>query len=238
MSTSGTYGFSLSNADFALEVLERVDIRGSAITSDHMISMRRSVNLVQSRWANRGVNLWEVDLVSVPLVQGQTLYNIPANTVMMLDVYLRTFAMNGPVNIAPAFSTTLGSNLVTIQLASHGLLVGEVANIVIPVSVGGFNVNGFYTVVSVPSINVFVIQMPFAATATTTLTGVVPILSTSAASAIVTVDLPNHGYLPGQTFTVQIPMVIGSIAIQGAFPITTVIDANTFTITAPYISSF
>lgn len=238
MTTSGTYNFSLTNADMALEVLERVDVRGAAITSDHLISLNRSFNLVQAMWANRGVNLWKVDLVSVPLVQGQTLYNVSADTVMMLDVYLRTYAMNGPQNMAPAFSTTIGSPFVTIQYPSHGLLVGEVANVVIPVSVGGFNVNGFYNVVSVPSINVFVIQMPFPATANVTLGGVVPILTTSAASAIIQVDLPNHGYLPGQTFTVQVPMVIGSIAIQGAFSITTVIDADTFTITAPYISSF
>ena len=42
-----------------------------------------------SSWSNQGVNLWAVDLVSVPLVQGQASYPVEANTVVILDAYMR-----------------------------------------------------------------------------------------------------------------------------------------------------
>jgi len=41
-----------------------------------------------SRWSNQGVNLWAVDLQTVPLVQGQATYSVPSNTVVMLDSYV------------------------------------------------------------------------------------------------------------------------------------------------------
>lgn len=45
-------------------------------------------NMLCSNWSNRGVNLWAVDLVTVPLVQGQATYNVDLNTVTMLDAYM------------------------------------------------------------------------------------------------------------------------------------------------------
>ena len=51
--------------------------------------------MLLSRWANQGVNLWAVDLVTVPLVKGQTTYPVDANTVVMLDAYIETDTGNG-----------------------------------------------------------------------------------------------------------------------------------------------
>jgi hypothetical protein len=53
-----------------------------------MEAARMASNMMLSRWANQGVNLWAVDLVSVPLVQGQATYNVDANTVVLLDAYM------------------------------------------------------------------------------------------------------------------------------------------------------
>ena len=47
-----------------------------------------SANMLCANWSNRGVNLWAVDLQTVPLVQGQTTYDVPLNTVTMLDAYM------------------------------------------------------------------------------------------------------------------------------------------------------
>jgi hypothetical protein len=53
-----------------------------------MQSARMASNMLLSRWANQGVNLWKVDLVTVPLVTGQSTYTVSANTVVILDAYV------------------------------------------------------------------------------------------------------------------------------------------------------
>ncbi len=231
MSTSGSYAFNLSNADLALEVLERVDVRGAAITSDHMLSLNRSVNLVQAQWANRGVNLWKVDEVVVPLAQGQSVYNVDAATVMMLDVYIRNFQIGLTQNYTPAFATTLGSTQVFVPLANHGLFVGSYFDVIIPVSIGGLTLSGFYQVTSVPSVNAFTIAAGSPATSTAS-GGVVPLFTTSINSAIVQVQFPNHGLVAGGTFNIQAETFVGGLTLMGAYNVTTVIDPNNFTITA------
>jgi hypothetical protein len=55
---------------------------------EHMEAARMAANMLLSRWSNQGVNLWAVDLVTVPLVQGQSTYGVDANTVMVLDAYM------------------------------------------------------------------------------------------------------------------------------------------------------
>ena len=41
-----------------------------------------------SKFSNLQVNLWTVDLVSVPLVQGQATYNVDPSTIQILDAYI------------------------------------------------------------------------------------------------------------------------------------------------------
>lgn len=55
-----------------------------------------ATNLMLARWSNQGVNLWAVDLVSVPLVQGQSTYSVDADTVMILDAYMEIDNGSGP----------------------------------------------------------------------------------------------------------------------------------------------
>ena len=53
-----------------------------------MQAAKMATNMMLASWANQGVNLWAVDLISVPLVQGQATYNVDGNTVMILDAYM------------------------------------------------------------------------------------------------------------------------------------------------------
>ena len=53
-----------------------------------MFSARMAANLMLAEWANQGVNLWKVDLVTAPLVEGQATYNVDPSTIMMLDAYM------------------------------------------------------------------------------------------------------------------------------------------------------
>lgn len=97
MATSGTYNFALPNSDLVLECFDRIDLRGPALTSNHMISARRSLNLELQRWSNKGPNLPYIDLQVIPLVAGQATYTIPANTISVLDVYFQTPLSTTPV---------------------------------------------------------------------------------------------------------------------------------------------
>jgi hypothetical protein len=60
-----------------------------------MTAARMAANMMLSRWANQGVNLWCVDLVTTALVTGQKTYTVDANTVVMLDTYIQTDTGNG-----------------------------------------------------------------------------------------------------------------------------------------------
>lgn len=233
MTSTGTSSFSAPAVDFALEAFSRIGLRPPAVLNEHLVSARMSCNLLQSTWANRGCNLWKVDLQSIPLVQGITTYSIPSDTIMMLDVYLRQYFMSSPVNLTPAFATTLNSPTVTVTQANHGLSVGEYINIIIYTSVGGIILYGFYQVVSVPSVNSYTINAAANATAGTS-GGVVPVFTTAALSQTVSVNLPNHGFVPGGTFVVQITTTVGGLTLFGTYTVLSVTDANHFTFTAAY----
>ncbi len=86
--TTGTYTFDPTGAEIVLDAFGRCQIRPSEITQSHMFTARMKLNLLLSEWSNNQVNLWEVDLQSIPLVQGTATYNVPTETVMILDMYV------------------------------------------------------------------------------------------------------------------------------------------------------
>ncbi len=87
MTSSGTYDFALSNGEGVLAALERVQIRAPSIRQEHMYSARRELNLLFSELANRQVNLWKVELITLALTQGTATYSVPGRVVMILDSY-------------------------------------------------------------------------------------------------------------------------------------------------------
>ena len=89
MTTSGTYTFNPSLGELTLYAYNLVGLRNTSLVQEHMEAARMATNLLLSRWSNQGVNLWAVDLVTVPLVQGQATYSVDANTVVILDAYMR-----------------------------------------------------------------------------------------------------------------------------------------------------
>jgi hypothetical protein len=88
MTTSGTYVWTMSNGETVLEAYERIQVRAPSIRQEHMVSARRALNLLLVEASNRQVNLWKVQQNSFPLVQGTALYNLPANTVLVLDAWV------------------------------------------------------------------------------------------------------------------------------------------------------
>jgi len=88
MATSGTYTYNPSLGELTLFAYNLAGVRNTALVQEHMEAARMAANLMLANWSNRGVNLWAVDLVTVPLVTGQSTYNVDGNTVMMLDAYM------------------------------------------------------------------------------------------------------------------------------------------------------
>ena len=88
MSTSGTYTYNPSLGELTLYAYNLCGIRPTSIVQDHMMSARMASNLMLASWSNQGVNLWAVDLITTPLVQGQSTYPVDPNTVMILDAYI------------------------------------------------------------------------------------------------------------------------------------------------------
>lgn len=88
MATSSTYTFNPGLGELTLYAYNLIGVRNTAVLQEHMEAARMASNMMLSRWANQGVNLWTVDLQTVALVQGQATYSVPSNTVVMLDAYM------------------------------------------------------------------------------------------------------------------------------------------------------
>lgn len=87
-SSTGTYNNFLTGADLVLEAFSRIQLRGTAITSEHMSDARLSCILMNSALMNRGLNLWTVTLGSLPLTAGTATYTLAPDVLFMLDAYI------------------------------------------------------------------------------------------------------------------------------------------------------
>jgi hypothetical protein len=85
--TTGTYNFAPSMGEAVLFAFQLAGVRRTALTQAHFADAHIATNLLMGRWSADGVNLWQVDLQQIPLVQGQSTYPVPSNTIVMLDAY-------------------------------------------------------------------------------------------------------------------------------------------------------
>jgi hypothetical protein len=230
--TSGTYAWAPTAGELINFCFREAGIRRAQVEEEHLVDARMCANMIFSDWANDQPHLWAVELLSVPLIQGVAAYQLPGNTVLVLDAYLRTFQLPNVFNQTPSFSTVTDSDSITVGITNHGLSPGNWVNIVVPVSVGGLIVLGYYQVATVPNGDEFTIIAASEATATITDGGVVPQFIATLLSSTITVSFPNHGQLGGFIWNVPIATQVGGVVIQGAYTVQSVIDADTFTITA------
>jgi len=88
MATSGTTAFNLDFTEIAEEAWERA---GREMRSGYDLrTARRSMNLMTIEWQNRGINMWTIDEGSISLVNGTATYNLPADTIDLLEHVIRT----------------------------------------------------------------------------------------------------------------------------------------------------
>jgi hypothetical protein len=88
MTTSGTTAFEMDFTEIAEEAWERA---GREMRSGYDLrTARRSMNLMTIEWQNRGLNLWTIDEGTVNLVKDTAQYDLPADTIDLLEQVIRT----------------------------------------------------------------------------------------------------------------------------------------------------
>jgi hypothetical protein len=163
---------------------------------------------------------------------------------------------NSLVNITPQTSqsnvfpvvaqTTAGSSYVTISDGGNtpGVTPYMSVLIAVPISIGGVTLSGLYRCDQ----DGFLSPIAYTVQArdvlgnpvvgpTSSVSPVVPLLTTVSGTNTITVTFPNHGYTVGSTFSVLVTTVIASLPIYGDYTVQTVIDANNFTITAASVAN-
>ena len=88
MTTSGTALFNLDINNLVEEAFERC---GSELRTGYDLrTARRSINLLTIEWANMGINLWTVEEGSILLNTNEIVYDLPIDTIDLLDHVVRT----------------------------------------------------------------------------------------------------------------------------------------------------
>lgn len=232
--TSGTFNFAnIPISELLIEALERCGKSMVELDIQYVRTGTRSLNLVLVSWANRGINLWTVFEFVRQMPQGVIQYVVPPRVIDVMpdSVVLRQYQMGAPVSVPPAFTTTLGSPNVVVSNLAATPAAGQFISVGVSISVGGLILSGFYKVLAVPGTG----QAEFVATSNATAStsgGAVPSITGTVNSTTMTVVFDDHGLLIGQSFVVQVTTVVGGVSLLGPYPVTSVINANTFTIAA------
>jgi len=110
MATSGTATFNLDLNQIVEEAFERC---GSEMRTGYDLrTARRSLNLLMAEWANRGINLWTIDEGTVSLTADTITYNLPADTIDLLEQVIRTGTGTNQEDI----------NITRISASSYGVI--------------------------------------------------------------------------------------------------------------------
>ena len=117
MATSGTTAFNLDLTELVEEAFERC---GAELRSGYDLkTARRSLNLLFADWANRGINLWTVEQGSIPLVQGTATYDLPSDTVDLMEHVIRT----SPGNV----STQADLSITRISVSTYATIPNKLS---------------------------------------------------------------------------------------------------------------
>jgi hypothetical protein len=80
---------------------------------------RRSMNLMTIEWQNRGINMWTIEEGTLNLVSGTATYNLPADTIDLLEHVIRT----GDGNV----TTQADLNLSRISVSTYSTIPNKLS---------------------------------------------------------------------------------------------------------------
>ena len=73
------------------EAFERATNGGRELRTGYDFrTLRRSLNFMMADWSNRGVNLWTLEPGTIALVPGQSEYDLPSDTVDLIETMYRS----------------------------------------------------------------------------------------------------------------------------------------------------
>jgi hypothetical protein len=202
-------------------------------------------------WEDLDVNGWlAIGMQSNPMPSGPaalTAYSptggTPPGTPITYNVTPGFIETNPGVN----FATTAGSPIVAIADPTtaagypSGLLLSpnDAVYITEHVAIGGIILYGTYAISAVLGSGHYqiiahdILGNPQPAVTTVAAPGgVVPKLTSTTSSAVISVHLPAHGFTVNSIFTVLIPTVVGDLTVYGDYDIITVTGVDDFTIQA------
>lgn len=87
MTTSGTTTFNPDILDIIEEAYEMMGIEVRA--GYDLKTARRSLDLLMHEWGNRGINMWTLASIAVPILPGQNDVILPVNVLDVLDAMWR-----------------------------------------------------------------------------------------------------------------------------------------------------
>lgn len=99
LTTSNTYLFNPDLAEMVDEAFERAGIDPADIGYRHIVSARRSMNLMFSRWINRGVLTWAVDHAQHTVTQGEISFVLPDGGLDILSANLERDGTATPMQV-------------------------------------------------------------------------------------------------------------------------------------------
>ena len=88
MAYSGTRTFNLQIEEIIEEAFERCGLE--VLGGYDLKTARRSLNLMFSEWANRGLNLWTIDYGTTTMVAGTNFYTLDQKVVDVVDAVITT----------------------------------------------------------------------------------------------------------------------------------------------------
>lgn len=89
MASTGTFITDPNLAGYTDEAVERAGLDLQEITGQHLISIRRSIGFVLSRWSNKGHRQWTFEQVVHPTVIDENVFDLPVGTINVQTVVLR-----------------------------------------------------------------------------------------------------------------------------------------------------
>lgn len=112
MTISGVAAFNMDLTEIVEEAFERV---GAELRTGYDLrTARRSLNLMFADWANRGINMWTFEQGSIALIPGTATYDLPSDTVDLLEHVIRTGAGSA--------STQADLNITRISVSTYATI--------------------------------------------------------------------------------------------------------------------
>lgn len=146
---------------------------------------------------------------------------------------------NETTNNPPRLSISSGSRIITVSDAGSSANIYTSIFFNTQIALGGQLISGAFQVNSALGSSSYTILAPNVSSATVTSSGILPIFTTTANSAVVDVVLPSNNYqaIPGLFQQFIAPTNVGGITIQGPYQIASIVNSTEFNINTPIQAS-